>query len=132
MKARLLLVLVATVAAAILPVAGQGSGDHRVYVPVGCAKIRLVYKPRAMCIGNGGSFRRLTWDTYGGKQAVAHGQTFHNNCVPTCAEGTGSWVATRVTVWRVRWACGRRVYTRLGPSRYPFRLWVPGVDHCPR
>ena len=76
--------------------------DNPVYVPAGCAKLALEYKPRAMCVGNGGMFRRLSWLSYGGRSAVARGQTFHNNCVPNCAEGSGSWVGTKIRVFRVR------------------------------
>jgi hypothetical protein len=122
-------VLLVSIAAAIvaLPALAHGTaGDSRIYVPIGCGKVKLVYKPRAMCLGNGGNYRRLVWITYGGKRATAHGQFERNDCVPNCAEGTSTWVRTRVTVSRVRWACGKRIYTRLGA----FRLWVPGFDRC--
>ena len=126
-----LFALVATLASG-----AGGAYDQRIYIPTSCSRyVAFKYRPRALCVGNGGLFRRLTWDAYGGRRALAHGQTFHNDCVPDCAEGTGSWVATRISVFRVRWACGKRIYTRLTgvpPWPAPFRLWVPGADRCPR
>jgi hypothetical protein len=84
-----------------------------------------------MCLGNGGQYRRLTWERYGSPRAVFRGQALANDRTPNCAEGHSHWVRARDFVWRIRWTCGKRVYTRLGALHYPFRLWAPGYDHCP-
>jgi hypothetical protein len=125
---RLVFILLALAVLTALPAVARGTAaDNRVYVPIGCGKIRLVYKPRAMCLGNGGWFRRITWETYGGRRAIFQAQELYNTCKPTCVEGRSYWKHVRLSVSRVRWACGKRVYTRLGA----FRMWVPGYDRCP-
>jgi hypothetical protein len=135
MRTRLLLGIVAvSTIAAWAPGAGA-MYDNRIFVPIGCVRITFAYKPRAMCFNNGQNFRRLVWKSYGGKRAIADGQYERNNCVPNCAEGTSTWVATKVFLFHVRWACGRRVYTReaqRSDGRYPVSLWVSGFDRCPR
>lgn len=55
-----------------------------------------------------------------------------NNTATASTTVTSSHTAGSKTVsvvWRVRWACGKRVYTRFGVPA--FRLWVPGSDRCP-
>jgi hypothetical protein len=137
MKINLALTAMMAVGTLLPLAAAQGAArDSRIYIPASCsADLAFKYKPRAMCVGNGLRIRRITWEAYGGKRAIARGQMFHNNCVPNCAEGTGAWVTTRFSVLRVRWACGKRIYTRMtgGPvGGGTFRLWVPGFDQCPR
>jgi hypothetical protein len=134
-----LILLLAAVIVAVPPRLAPAQGaarDNRIYIPAACStNLAFAYKPRALCVGNGLRIRRITWDAYGGKRALARGQMFHNNCVPSCAEGTGAWVATRFSVLRVRWACGKRIYTRMtgGPvGTAMFELWAPGFDRCPR
>jgi hypothetical protein len=126
----LMLLASSVVATLALPALVRGTGsDTRIYLPIGCGKVRLAYRPTGMCLGNGVWFRRMTWETYGGRQATFHGQYEANTCKPSCAQGRSYWKHVRMTVWRVRWACGKRIYTRLGMPA--FRLWVPGFDRCP-
>ena len=80
-------------------------------MPASCSfpTVAFKYKPRAMCFDNGFNLRRIVWTAYGGRRAIARAQYEHNNCLPTCAQGRSTWVATRITLSRVRWACGKRI-----------------------
>jgi hypothetical protein len=109
-----LITFAACITLAVASTANAKTYGSRVYVPVGCGKvIKLVYKPRAVCIF--GKTERIVWTSYGGSQALGRLPN-DRYCGHACT----------VTLFRIRRACGRRIYTRLGIEQGDlFKLRAP-------
>jgi hypothetical protein len=127
------LVLVALVAGLAAPGPSSATYDKRIYVPNGQSSsgtTRLAYRPRTMTPYAALKIRNIAWKAYGGRRAVGRGLTIGVLCKPgTTGRGCTHWVPTPFSVFRVRWACGKRIYTRMSIAGRVFALWTP-YDRC--
>ena len=124
------------VAAVLVPVLGaEASGGNQVYFPNKCDNAKV--KPKLVvldCADFGFYMKRVAWQHWQGPHATGRGDTFINDCTPSCEQGTFHKYSGKLRVHKIK-VCpqdGLRHYTKakftfIGdrPSGYPKRFRQP-------
>ena len=107
------------------------SGGTPPYARFQWEPFRIVYSGdgAALVAGRGGISNHLRWTTWNHKEGLAWGANWHDNCIPSCAQGTYFAYRANVRVYRPRQVGTRLLFTRLTVTYTGARPPYPAYPH---
>jgi len=103
----------------------EPAASEAVYVPTGAGSEGLEERPSVIGLGASAAVEQITWQRYGGQDAIGRGVFPQNDCDPSCAEGNVTDVPVSIRLWNIAKCHGRRTYLALDMDGQQYPLQCP-------